>query len=183
MMPYERFRAWQACDQLVLAVYRATTGFPRHELYGLTSQARRAAFSAAANIVEGSAKHGRREFRRYLDIALGSLAELSYTLQLSRKLGLLSDTQWRELDRLRVDASRLTWALYEAVRGKHIATGPRTASATRCRAIAYAAVRNVTPFDFARSRTPTYALVIVAWSSRFTCSCVQRYCCRFCDHS
>ncbi len=128
MMPYERFRAWQACDQLVLAVYRATTGFPRHELYGLTSQARRAAFSAAANIVEGSAKHGRREFRRYLDIALGSLAELSYTLQLSRKLGLLSDAQWRELDRLRGNANRLTWALYEAVRGKHIATAPRTAA-------------------------------------------------------
>src|SRR5207245_4646238 len=42
MMPYERVRAWQACDQLVVAVYRATMVFPRHELYGLTSQARRA---------------------------------------------------------------------------------------------------------------------------------------------
>ena len=118
VMPYERFRAWQACDQLVLAVYRTTTGFPRHELYGLTSQARRAAFSAAANIAEGSAKQGRREFRRYLDIAMGSLSELSYTLQLSRKLGFLPDEEWREVDRLRCNASRLTWALYEAVRGK-----------------------------------------------------------------
>lgn len=116
MMPYERFRAWQACDQLVVAVYGATTGFPRHELYGLTSQARRAAFSAAANIAEGSAKQGPREFRRYLDIALGSLSELSYTLRLSRKLEFLTEEQWRELDRLRVHASRLTWALYEAVR-------------------------------------------------------------------
>ena len=113
-MPYERFRAWQACDQLVLEVYRATGEFPRHELYGLTSQARRAAFSAAANIAEGSAKHGRREFRRYLDIAMGSLSELSYTLRLSWKLGFLPDVQWRELDRLRGNASRLTWRLYEA---------------------------------------------------------------------
>src|SRR5438132_4512507 len=113
VQPYERFRAWHACDALVVAVYRATERFPRTELYGLTSQARRAAFSAAANIAEGSAKHGRREFRRYLDLAIRSLAELSYTLQLSRTLGLLSDTQWRELDRLRVDASRLTCALYE----------------------------------------------------------------------
>ena len=119
MMPYERFRAWQACDQLVLAVYRATMSFPRHELYGLTSQARRAAFSAAANIVEGSGKHGRREFRRYLDI----------TLQLSRKLGLLSDEQGRELDRLRVNASRLTWALYQAVREKDTAGRGTAASA------------------------------------------------------
>jgi len=126
MIPYERFRAWQACDQLVVAVYRATTGFPRQELYGLTSQARRAAFSAAANIVEGSAKQGPREFRRYLDIALGSLAELSYTLRLSRQLRLLSDEQARELDQLRVNASRLTWALYEAVRGKHLSTSRRT---------------------------------------------------------
>ena len=118
-MPYERFRAWQACDLLVVAVYRATgvfRVFPRYELYGLTSQARRAAFSAAVNIVEGSAKRGHREFRRYLDISLGSLAELSYTLQLSRKLGYLPDDVWRELDQLRVNASRLTWALYEAVR-------------------------------------------------------------------
>ncbi len=120
-MPYERFRAWQACDCLVLAVYRATAGFPRHELYGLTSQARRAAFSAAVNIVEGSAKRGPREFRRYLDISLGSLAELAYTLQLSRKLAFLADEQWRELDRLRDNASRLTWALYETVRGRRTA--------------------------------------------------------------
>lgn len=120
-MPYERFRAWQACDRLVLAVYRATTGFPRHELYGLTSQARRAAFSAAANIVEGSAKRGPGEFRRYLDISLGSLAELSYTMRLSNKLGYLPDEQWRELDRLRGNASRLTWALYESVRGRRTA--------------------------------------------------------------
>ncbi|HZI22178.1 MAG TPA: four helix bundle protein [Gemmatimonadales bacterium] len=115
-MPYERFRAWQACDQLVVAVYRATAGFPRHELYGLTSQARRAAFSATANIVEGSAKRGHREFRRFLDISLGSLAELSYTLRLSRTLGFLTDDAWRELDQLRNRASRLTWALYEVVR-------------------------------------------------------------------
>ena len=127
MMPYERFRAWQACDQLVVAVYRATMVFPRHELYGLTSQARRAAFSAAANIAEGSAKQGRREFRRYLDIALGSLSELSYTLQLSQKLGFLSDERWRELDPLRANASRLTWALYEGVRGKRVSTGCRPA--------------------------------------------------------
>src|SRR6266704_2236432 len=78
MMPYERFHAWRACDELVLAVYRITCACPRAELYGLTSQARRAAFSAAANIAEGSAKRGRAEFCRYLDIAIGSLSELSY---------------------------------------------------------------------------------------------------------
>jgi four helix bundle protein len=117
MMPYERFRAWQACDELVLAAYRCTSDFPKHELYGLTSQIRRAAFSAAANIVEGSAKKGRREFRRYLDMSIGSLAEVAYAFSVSRRLGYLSDENWLQLDRLRGKASRLTWRLCEAVSG------------------------------------------------------------------
>ena len=54
MAPHKRFVAWQECHKLVLLVYKATETLPRHELYGLTSQARRAAFSAAANIVEGA---------------------------------------------------------------------------------------------------------------------------------
>jgi four helix bundle protein len=115
MMPYERFRAWQACDALVIAVYRVSGSFPKHELYGLTSQARRATVSAAVNIAEGSAKHGPREFRRYLDIALGSLSEVSYLLRLAWKLGYLAENEWKQIEDLRADASRLTWRLYEAV--------------------------------------------------------------------
>jgi four helix bundle protein len=115
MMPYERFRAWRACDELTVAVYRATAAFPRHELYGLTSQARRAAFSAAANIAEGSAKRGAREFRRYLDIAIGSLSELAYALRLSSKLEYLTAAESRDLAALREGASRLTWLLYKRV--------------------------------------------------------------------
>jgi four helix bundle protein len=118
MMPYERFQAWRACDELVIAVYRVTGAFPRHELYGLSSQARRAAFSAAANIAEGSAKRGPAEFRRYLDISLGSLSELSYALRLSFKLGYLSESEWQALDAVRGSASRLTWRLYKAVSRK-----------------------------------------------------------------
>src|SRR5207248_8682002 len=76
MAAYERFAAWRECHALALEVYRATRSFPKEELYGLTSQTRRAAFSAAANIVEGSAKHGALEYRRFLDISIGSLAEL-----------------------------------------------------------------------------------------------------------
>jgi four helix bundle protein len=118
MMPYERSHAWQACDDLAVAVYRATASFPKYELYGLTSQARRAAFSAAANIAEGSAKRGRREFRRYLDISIGSLSELSYALRLAWKLDLLNENDWKGLDRLRMNASRLTWKLYASLNGR-----------------------------------------------------------------
>ena len=88
MMPYERFQAWRSCHELAIATYRLTRDFPKHELYGITSQMRRAAFSAAANIAEGSAKRGCTEFRRYLDIALGSLSELRYSALLARDLEL-----------------------------------------------------------------------------------------------
>ena len=115
---YERFAAWQRCHELVLAVYRITQSFPTHELYGLSAQARRAAFSAAANIAEGSVKRGGREFHRYLDMALGALSELSYTLRLANDLHLLTDTEWEELSALRARAGFLTWRLYERLGGK-----------------------------------------------------------------
>src|SRR3954471_24581750 len=95
---HERLKAWVACHELVLAIYRITADWPNREQYGLTSQARRAAYSGAANIAEGSAKKGHREFRRYLDIALGSLAELSYVLLLAKELGYVSPEVWGEAE-------------------------------------------------------------------------------------
>ena len=83
---YQRLNAWRACHELLLAVYRASHSWPATETYGLTSQARRAAFSAAANIAEGCGKRGPAAFRRFLDISLGSLSELSYTLLVAREL-------------------------------------------------------------------------------------------------
>jgi len=115
MMPYQRLRAWKACDELVVAVYKVTDAFPRHELYGLTSQLRRAAFSSAANIAEGSAKRGSREFRRYLDISIGSLSEVAYALHIARRLEYLTPDAWRTMDSLRSEASKLTWHLYKSL--------------------------------------------------------------------
>jgi four helix bundle protein len=114
-MPYERFTAWKACHELALATYRASRSFPTDERYGLTSQMRRAAFSAAANIAEGAAKKGNAEFRRYLDIALGSLSELSYGILLARELGLLAEADSQQLEDLRSKAGKMTWGLYRAV--------------------------------------------------------------------
>ena len=115
VMPYEKFTAWRVSHELVIAVYQATRSFPAEERYGLTSQMRRAAFSAAATIAEGAAKRGSAEFRRYLDIALGSLSELSYAILLARELGVLQQDGGEQLGALRTRASKLTWGLYEAV--------------------------------------------------------------------
>jgi four helix bundle protein len=116
MQPFERLAAWQVCYELTRALYRATEPFPTHELYGLTSQLRRAAVSVIANIAEGSARHGAREFRRFLDIARGSLAELACLIKLSRDLGYLSAPESETLTSLRHRAGYLTWRLYESVR-------------------------------------------------------------------
>jgi len=115
-MPYERFAAWKICDELALEVYRVTRSFPKHELYGLTSQARRAAFSAPVNIAEGSAKPGAAEFCRFLNISIGSLSELAYTLQFCKKLELLPEPEYLRLEDLCRRAGFLTWRLYQAIR-------------------------------------------------------------------
>ena len=118
--PYERFAAWRRCHELVLAVYRTTAGWPSAERYGLVSQARRAAFSAAATLVEGSAKCGPAEFRRYLDMSRGSIAEVGYTLRVARDLEYLDHGAWAAVDQIRADAAALTWRLYRSM--SHAAT-------------------------------------------------------------
>ena len=115
MAPYERFQAWQIAHQLAMEIYRTTDHWPPQERYELTRQLRRAALSAPANIAEGAAKRGNREFRRFLDIALGSLSEVCYLLRFSHDRGLLNPEAWQELEALRNRAGQLTWRLYQSL--------------------------------------------------------------------
>jgi len=116
MGSYKRLLAWKECHKLVLDCYRATESFPKHELYGLTSQIRRAAFSAAANIVEGSTRRGNNEFRRFLDIALASLSELEYALELAADLGYVSADERSSLEVQQRHARFLGWKLHGSLR-------------------------------------------------------------------
>ena len=88
---YRDLLAWQEAMKLVKLVYSSTTSFPKDELFGLTSQMRRAAVSIPSNIAEGSARRSRREFRQSLGIARGSLSELETQVLISRDLGYLAD--------------------------------------------------------------------------------------------
>ncbi len=115
MSHYEKLVAWKERHALVLMVYRATEKFPRDERYGVTAQARRAAFSAAANIAEGATKRGPAEFRRFLDIALGSISELEYVLRLARDLRLAEPEVLAELEHQQHRAGFVTWKLYQAI--------------------------------------------------------------------
>jgi four helix bundle protein len=123
MMPYERLEAWRVSHELALEIYRTSETWPKDELYGLTSQTRRAALSIPTNLAEGAAKLGSREFRRYLDISLGSLSELSYLLLFSRDRGLLPIEEWERLNAQRNRAGRLVWRLYRSIQRSARALG------------------------------------------------------------
>jgi four helix bundle protein len=86
MSDYHRLDVWRAAHELTLSIYRATSTFPRHEQFGLTSQLRRAGVSVGANIAEGSSR-GDKEFCRFLTIALGSTNEVEYLLLVATALG------------------------------------------------------------------------------------------------
>jgi four helix bundle protein len=86
---HRKLRVFLEADRAVDQVYQATSRFPEAERFGLQSQLRRAAVSVAANIVEGSARESESEYRHFLNIAVGSAAEVSYLLQLACRLGFL----------------------------------------------------------------------------------------------
>jgi four helix bundle protein len=83
---HRKLRVFALADQLVLAVYRASSAFPACERYGLQAQLRKAAVSSVANIVEGSARRTDREYSHFLNIAAGSAAEARYLCDLSGRL-------------------------------------------------------------------------------------------------
>jgi len=83
---FEDLIVWQKAHQFVLSVYRFTDNFPKNELYGLTSQLRRAAVSIPANIAEGFKKKGKADKARFMNIAQGSVEECRYYLILARDL-------------------------------------------------------------------------------------------------
>jgi four helix bundle protein len=118
MTPFERLEAWQLCHVLVLAIYRLTSGWPVTERYGLVSQVRRAAMSIPTNLAEGAAKRGPREFRRYIDISLGSLSELTYLLRLAHDLGYIRSEEFEQIEQMRDRAGQVTWGLYRAISRK-----------------------------------------------------------------
>ena len=99
MQDFRKLLVWQKGHAIVLSIYRATSTFPDHEKYGLTSQMRRAAHSIPSNIAEGCGRAGRIELRQFLHLALGSASELDYFLLLSRDLQLLTSRQYETLEK------------------------------------------------------------------------------------
>jgi four helix bundle protein len=113
---YRNIKAWQHADNLALSVYSKTKSFPREELYGITSQLRRASVSVPANIAEGANREHDKEYLNFLYVARGSIAEAEYLLHLSRRLGYLNDEEYKQLEDLRKEAAKTLYGLITAVK-------------------------------------------------------------------
>jgi four helix bundle protein len=100
MRDYTKIEAWKLADDLTVLLYGITRTFPKDELYGLTSQLRRAAASVPANIAEGSARGTNKDYLHFLYIARGSLTEAHYFVHLSKRLGYVGDDKHAELESL-----------------------------------------------------------------------------------
>ena len=85
---FRDLQVWQRSMELTIAIYHLTGGFPREEIFGLTSQLRRSSVSIPSNIAEGQGRSGTREFKQFLGIARGSNCELQTQLAIARALGL-----------------------------------------------------------------------------------------------
>jgi four helix bundle protein len=110
---FRELKVWQKAHQLTLAVYRITAAFPREELYGLTSQLRRACSSIAANWAEGCGRNGDVEFARFCSIAMGSASELEYHLLLAKDLKLINTADYQDLDQRATELQRMLTALIQ----------------------------------------------------------------------
>lgn len=119
MRDFKKIKAYQLADDLVPAIYGATKAFPKEELYGLTSQLRRAAVSTAANIVEGASRQHRKDYLQFLYIARGSAAEVDYLLSVAYRLFYFEAKIYGKLDILVKEVARTLLGLMQSV-GKEL---------------------------------------------------------------
>ncbi len=115
---YKNLEVWKLGHSFALQVYTATKSFPKNEEFGLVAQIRRAAVSVPTNIVEGYSRKGDKELARFIDIALGSLAETRYLLGFSCDLGYLSEAEASEMEKKAEELGSKLWRFYERVRSK-----------------------------------------------------------------
>ena len=116
MRDHNKLRAFELADEIAVLTYRITKDFPKEEIYGLSSQMRRAAVSIPSNIVEGCARESQVEYLRFLEIAFGSLRELHYQFGLSRRLGYLSDSGFSECNLNLIETEKVLAALLRSLR-------------------------------------------------------------------
>jgi four helix bundle protein len=112
---YKKLFVWQKADQFAFEIYGASKSFPRSEIFGITSQLRRAALSIPTNLAEGQGRQGKKEFRQFVNIALGSATEAEYLLDFAYRLHYLDQQTWVRLQGYRREVSSLLWKLFQSL--------------------------------------------------------------------
>jgi four helix bundle protein len=115
---YQDLVAWQKAMELVTKIYRVSHKFPREEIFGLTSQLRRAAVSIPSNIAEGQGRSSRKEFLYFLGNAKGSLSEAETQILIARNLGYIDDEDLNALLHLSAEVGRILNGLLASLRDK-----------------------------------------------------------------
>ena len=116
MKDFRQLKVWEKSHQLALAIYKATKEYPKEELYGWTSQIRRASMSIPTNIAEGCGRNTDADFARFLQIAMGSASETEYQLILSRDLEFLSKDSYEKLHNDVEEVKRMLASLLKTIR-------------------------------------------------------------------
>ncbi len=96
MQDFKKLRVWQLSREFVSDIYKITANFPNHELHSMVNQLRRASYSIPSNIAEGCGKESQKEFKRYLNIAQGSIKEIECFLILANDLNYISEEKFKE---------------------------------------------------------------------------------------
>lgn len=116
MRDFRQLQVWKKAHELTLGIYRESKSFSQAEIYGLTSQLRRASASIAANLAEGCGRATEGDFRRFVDIASGSACEVEYHLLLARDLSELQETVYQELNQAINEVKKMLNALGKSLR-------------------------------------------------------------------
>ena len=114
MRDFKKIQVWERSHHLTLRVYKLTSDFPKDELYGLTSQMRRAAASIPSNHAEGCGRNSQVELARFVHIAGGSASELEYQLLLANDLGHINESNYLELDKELNEIKRMLYSFEKA---------------------------------------------------------------------
>ena len=120
MRDYKKIKAWEFANKLTISIYKYTKNFPKNELYGITSQIRRAAVSVPTNIAEGATRNSNKEYLQFLYIAKGSLAETEYLLGLSSSLNYLSEIEYKDLSSIHLECAKTLYGLIQSVSNERV---------------------------------------------------------------
>lgn len=115
---FKQIKVWEKAHQLTLEIYRITISFPQHEIYGITSQIRRASSSIPANIVEGYSRGSTKQYINFLNIANGSLSETTYFLILAHDLNYIDSDKYKELEQQCEEIGKMLNATIKTLKGR-----------------------------------------------------------------